>query len=286
VIKLKSGGRGGEFSVLRGLTETMFGVMYAKDWPARVWNRVPAATRVRRVERGLDLGRAGKAPLRLAFASDLHIGPLTPPRLLDEAFEALAAWAPDVLVLGGDYVFLDVTRAMAERLAELVAMVPARTKLAVLGNHDLWTDQTVIERALERGGARVLVNESVRLPAPHDDVAIVGVDEPWTGAPDAEGAFAAVDPAADVRIAVAHAPEGIPMIGGRGASLMLCGHTHGGQVALPKGPVIVHGPMGRKYPSGLYDVDGMQVYVSRGIGTVDVPLRLYAAAEVALFTLV
>jgi predicted MPP superfamily phosphohydrolase len=285
VIKLKSGGRGGQFSVLRGLTETAFGVMYARSWPARAWNRVPAATRVKRVEQTLELGRVDRGPLRLAFASDLHIGPLTPPRLLDEAFAALAAWAPDVLVLGGDYVFLDVTRAMAERLTELVAMVPARTKLAVLGNHDLWTDQRVIEGALERGGVRVLVNESVRLPAPHDDVAIVGVDEPWTGNPDPAGAFAAADPEAPVRIAVAHAPEGIPMISGRGAALMLCGHTHGGQVALPSGPVVVHGPYGRKYPSGLHDVDGMQVYVSRGLGTVDLPLRLYAAAEVALFTL-
>jgi predicted MPP superfamily phosphohydrolase len=285
VIKLKSGGRGGEFSVFRGLAETAFGLAYAGGWPARVWNRVPAATRVRRVERGLDLGRAGRAPLRLAFASDLHIGPLTPPRLLDEAFAALAAWAPDVLVLGGDYVFLDVTPAMAARLTELVAMVPAATKLAVLGNHDLWTDERVIVRALERGGVRVLVNESVRLPAPHDDVAIVGMDEPWTGEPDPDAAFAGIDDDAPVRIAVTHAPEGIPMIRGRGASLLLCGHTHGGQVALPSGPVIVHGPMGRKYPTGLYDVDGMHLYVSRGLGTVDLPLRLYAAAEVALFTL-
>jgi predicted MPP superfamily phosphohydrolase len=285
MLKLKSGGRGGQFSKLRGLAETALGVVYARDWPARVWNRVPAATRVRRVEQAIDVGRPGRAPLRLAFASDLHIGPLTPPRLLDEAFAALAAWSPDVLLLGGDYVFLDVTRAMAQRLTELVAMVPARTKLAVLGNHDLWTDHAVIERALERGGVRVLVNESVRLPAPHDDVAIVGVDEPWSGSPDPKRAFAAADPEAPVRIALAHAPEGIPMISGRGARLMLCGHTHGGQVALPSGPVVVHGPYGRKYPSGLYDVGGMQVYVSRGLGTVDVPLRVYAAAEVALFTL-
>jgi len=285
MLKLRATGRGKHFSVWRGLAETAQRVAYAGAWPARVWNRVPAATRVRRVEHELRAGRAGRAPLRLAFASDLHIGPLTPPRLLDEAFAALAAWRPDVLVLGGDYVSLEVTRAAAVRLTVLVASVPAALKLAVLGNHDLWTDQTVIERALEAGGVRVLVNEAARLPAPHDDVAVVGLDEPWCGAPDPERAFAGIHSGAAVRVAVAHAPEGIPLVENRGASLLLCGHTHGGQVALPSGPVVVHGPMGRKYPTGLYDVGGLPVYVSRGLGNVDLPLRVYAPAEVTLFSI-
>ncbi|MDB4979708.1 MAG: Phosphoesterase [Myxococcales bacterium] len=263
--------------------ETVQEAVYARGWPGRVWDRVPAATRVREVRHELDAGRVGRAPLKLAFASDVHLGPLTPPRLLDAAFAALARWRPDVLVLGGDYVSFDVTPAKAARLTALVASVPATTKVGVLGNHDLWTDHGVIERALAAGGVRVLVNESLSLPSPHDDVALVGLDDPWSGAPDAARAFAGVT--APVRIAVAHAPEGQPFIAGRGAALMLCGHTHGGQVALPSGPVVVHGPLGRRWPAGLYDVDGLPLYVGRGLGTVDLPLRLFAPAEVALFTI-
>jgi predicted MPP superfamily phosphohydrolase len=283
-VKLSATGRGKHFTRLRAVMERVQEVVYARGWPGRVWDRVPAATRVRQVQHTLNADRAGRPPLKLAFASDLHVGPLTPPRLLDQAFAALAGFAPDVLVLGGDYVSLEVTPAMAARLTALVASVPATTKVGVLGNHDLWTDHGVIERALEAGGVRVLVNESLSLPPPHDDVAIVGLDEPWSGAPDAARAFAGVT--APVRIAVAHAPEGQPFIAGRGASLMLCGHTHGGQVALPSGPVVVHGPLGRRWPAGLYDVDGLPLYVSRGLGTVDLPLRLFAPAEVALFTIV
>jgi predicted MPP superfamily phosphohydrolase len=283
MLKLRSSGRGGRFSVWRALTESAQSAAYAWDWPARVWDRVPAATRVRQVRHTLGPTRVGRPPLRLAFASDLHIGPLTPPRLLDEAFRILAAWSPDVLVLGGDYVYFDATPARAARLRALVGSVPATTKLAVLGNHDLWTDQTIIERALEGGGARVLVNESVVLPAPHDDVAVVGIDDPWAGAPDADKAFAGVT--APVRLAVAHAPEGYPRVAGRGAALLLCGHTHGGQVALPSGPVHVYGPYGRKWPAGLYDADGLPLYVSRGLGNVDFPLRMFAPPEVALFTI-
>jgi uncharacterized protein len=227
--------------------------------------------------------RPGARP-RLAFASDLHIGPLTPPRLLENAFRMLADLAPDVLVLGGDYVFLDVTAAMARELTALVAAVPARTKLAVLGNHDLWTHHEVIEEALQRAGCRVLVNDAARLPAPHDDFAIVGIDEPWTGRADGTRAFAAAGDA-PIKIAIAHAPEGLPFVEGRGASLLLCGHTHGGQVALPSGPFVVHGPLGRRWPSGLHRLGDMHLFVSRGLGIVDVPLRAYAPSDVSLFTL-
>jgi predicted MPP superfamily phosphohydrolase len=181
-------------------------------------------------------------------------------------------------------VFLDVTPAAARELTARVAAVPARTKLAVLGNHDLWTRNGVIEEALQSAGCRVLVNDAARLPAPHGDVAIVGIDEPWTGRADGARAFAA---AADVpiKIAVSHAPEGLPFVEGRGAALLLCGHTHGGQIALPRGPVVVHGPLGRRWPSGLHRLGDMHLFVSRGLGNVDIPLRAYAPSDVSLFTL-
>jgi predicted MPP superfamily phosphohydrolase len=283
MLKLRATGRGRHFSALRGVMEGLQEIVYAGSWPGRVMELLPASTRVAEVRHALDLRRSGRAALQLGFVSDLHIGPLTSPRLLDNAFAALAGFGPDLLVLGGDYVSFEATAEKAARLTRLVGSVPASTKVAVLGNHDLWTDETVVERALEAGGARVLVNGSVRLPAPHDDVTIVGLDEPWSGAPDPERAFAGA--ATPVRIAVTHAPEGHPFIAGRGADLLLCGHTHGGQVALPGGPVVVHGPLGRKYPSGLYDLDGLRLYVSRGLGNVDLPLRLNAPPEVALFTI-
>lgn len=304
-MKLSSGGRGRNFSALRGVAESVQGLLWARGWPARLLDHIPAATRVALIEHELKLSPSPSPPtasssasasasdhpaaplpppLRLVFASDLHIGPLTPPRLLDNAFRLMAEAAPDVLVLGGDYVFLDVTPAMARELEARVAAVPARTKVAVLGNHDLWTDHRLIEEALAAGGARVLVNDAVRLPAPHGDVAIIGLDEPWTGQADGARAFAAAGDA-PIKIAVSHAPEGLPFVEGRGAGLLLCGHTHGGQVALPRGPVVVHGPLGRRWPSGLHQVAGLNLFVSRGLGTVDVPFRAYAPPDVTLFTI-
>jgi len=281
MMKLSSSGRGRNFSALRGFMEWVQATVYAGAWPARLLELV-GGTRVEHVRHAVAAGRAGRPPLKIGFVSDLHIGPLTPPRLLEEAFRVLAATAPDVLVLGGDYVSLEVTPAKAALLERLVASVPAASKLAVVGNHDLWTDHTVIERALAAGGARVLVNQAARLPPPHDDVAVVGLDDPWTGDPDPERAFSAAGDA-PVRIAVAHAPEAVPHVQGRGAALMLCGHTHGGQVALPSGPVIVHGPLGRRWPGGLYDADGVRLFVSRGVGVVDLPIRAFAPSDVSSF---
>ena len=296
------GGRGGHYSRLREVMEGVGRFVYRGGWAGRAWGAVPGRTTVSLIEHRLAIlpsilppilppllpppGPGGvERSLRVAFASDLHLGPITPRELLDNAFALLAAARPDVLILGGDYVFLDATPAIADELERRVAAVPAPVKLAVLGNHDLWTRNDVIERALERAGARVLVNQAAFLPAPFDDVAVLGLDDPLTGQPDPEPALRQARGAA-LMLGIVHSPEGLPLLAGRGPRLLLCGHTHGGQVALPSGPIIVHGKHGRRYPSGLFNVGDMQLFVSRGLGSVDLPFRVFARPDVSVFTLV
>ncbi len=287
--ELKAVGRGVNFSLKRAVMEKVARVVYRGGWAGRAWGLVPGRTTVDLIEHRFAIlpGGAGRASrsLRVAFASDLHIGPLTSPALLDNAFALLTAARPDVLVLGGDYVFLDATPAMARELEERVAAVPAAVKLAVLGNHDLWTQHDLIEAALARAGVRVLVNQATRLPAPFDDVAIIGLDDPFAGHPVAEPALREAAGAA-LRLGVVHSPEGLPLLAGQGVGLVLCGHTHGGQIALPSGPVIVHGKQGRRFPAGLFDVGDTRLFVSRGLGMVELPFRMYARPDVSVFTLV
>lgn len=281
-------GRGQRYTRWRGVVEAALRLVYAGDWPARLWQTFPGATEVRVLDHRLALpaGRAPRAPLRVGFASDLHLGPTTPPRTLERAFRALADARLDVLALGGDYVFLDATQARADALFSLVRDVPARAKVAVLGNHDLWTHHGRLEQALERAGARVLINDALRLDGVLDDVALVGLDDPWTGRPDADLAFAR---AGDARVLVAlcHAPDGLALVRGRGAALFLAGHTHGGHIALPgHRPILLPGgPLSRRFAHGLHDDDGTAVFVSRGLGGTEVPVRTYAPPDVAVFTL-
>ena len=144
MLSLHPQGRGRNYTPLRGVVESALRLAYAGDWPGWLWGQLPGRCEVRVWREILPIAGL-RNPLRIGFASDLHIGPTTPPALLERAFQVLAEAHPDLLVLGGDYVFLDATPARAETLRRLVASVPARTKVAVLGNHDLWTHHGLLE---------------------------------------------------------------------------------------------------------------------------------------------
>ena len=274
-----------EYSRTLYFAEHVMRRVYFGGWPARLWAKVPGRTRVHRVEHEVVLGReTGRPPLRIAFASDLHIGPTTPHEVLDNAFALLAEARPDVLALGGDYVFLG---ALHERVAELkrrVAAVPAPLKVAVLGNHDFWARPERLADALSEIGVEVLINRALRLAAPHDDVAIVGLDDPVTG----KVAAGAVHQAADVphKLALCHSPDAIYALRGTDISLLLSGHTHGGAICLPgHRPILMPSRAGRVYPFGRHQVDGFTLFVSRGVGGSLLPIRTYAPPDVAIFTI-
>jgi uncharacterized protein len=286
---LSSGGRGGRYSAARGLVEFALAHAYARDWPGRLWQRVPGTERVAVVEHRFAMlpEAAGPRRLRLAFASDLHLGPTTSPAVLDTAFAQLAKLGADVLLLGGDYVFLEASAARMHELHARVSALEVPLKLAVLGNHDLWTTHLDIEASLARAGVDVLINRSVRLRAPFADVAVVGLDEPWTGSPDADLALVGSEDAG-LRVGLCHSPDGAVYLAERGVALLLCGHTHGGQIALP-GPrpvILPPGPYSQRFAFGLHRVGAMHVVVSRGVGTTELPIRTYAPPDIVVVDLV
>jgi uncharacterized protein len=256
-------------------------------WQTRVATRLGLQPRgVRTLEHAVSVAAwpEGTAPLRLAFGSDFHAGPATPERLLDAAAEALARTRPQLLLLGGDYVYRNAARM--EALAERLGAVPAPLgRYAVLGNHDWWVGPQPVLSALEAAGIEVLQNRSVNLPAPYEHVSVVGLDDPWLGRPDAEAAFAG---AGACRILLVHSPSGLTLTGRRRFDLAVCGHTHGGQIALPGGrPLhLPHGPLCREFPHGRHELEtGGTLLVSRGIGSVLLPVRLFAPADILVCTL-
>ncbi len=283
-VKLSSSGRGTSYTRLRGVVESALEVAYRGGWPARVWGRLPGTCHVHVIRRTFGVLPRGTPALRIGYASDLHAGPTTPTALLERAADALAEEELDVLLLGGDFVFLEVTPAKLDALERFVQRAKAKRTLAVLGNHDLWTHHHAIERALVRAGAELIVNRSVRLAPHHAAVAIVGLDDPWTGVPDAERAFHGADDAA-LRIVLCHSPDGVPLAAGRNVSLYCCGHTHGGHVAAPWGALYVPGPLGKTMSSGFHEAFGTRVFVSRGLGGIELPVRTFAPPDVAVFHL-
>ena len=222
--------------------------------------------------------------LRIKFASDFHAGPSTPRKAIDNALEQLARIDADVMLLGGDFVSLRAE--YARDLARQLAAIPAPLgRYAVLGNHDHWSDGNAVTALLEEAGISVLTNRSVRLPDPFGGVSICGLDDHTSGVPDAHAAF---DGAAPTRIVLMHAPSNLLDIGDRAFAVAMCGHTHGGQIALPNGkPLkVAHGPLSRRFNAGRFDLDdGRVLLVSRGIGCSTVPVRLNSPPSVMICTI-
>jgi hypothetical protein len=259
------------------------------NWAAFLAHTVGLQGRIRASTSAFQLrcpqatGQNGRAPLRIAFASDFHAGATTHPKLLADACAALSAFKPDVLLLGGDFV--SVRASYIERLAPLLGAIDApHGKFAVLGNHDLRADHRLVATHLERAGVQMLTNRHVTLAAPFQDVTICGLDDPTRGDPRADLALDGVE---GTRIVLMHSPEGLTAIGDRHFDLAFAGHTHGGQVALPWGvPVLVPGGhLNRLYCSGSFQIAGdapRTLLVSRGVGCSTIPLRAFAAPEVHL----
>jgi predicted MPP superfamily phosphohydrolase len=218
-------------------------------------------------------------PLKIAYASDFHAGFATDPDVLRAACAQLRAASPDVLLLGGDFVTIKPEEI--DWLAQELGGIPAPYgRFAVLGNHDWWSGGHYVTRKLEEAGLEVLTNRNTQLQAPFDRVWICGIDDHWCGTPDP---VATMSDARDIRILLMHSPSGLLDLADERFDLALCGHTHGGQVALPGGiPIVVpHGRLSRRYSRGLFQLPGQRtLIVSVGVGCVLLPLRLFAQPEV------
>ena len=224
------------------------------------------------------------APLTVAFASDFHAGPTTHPGIFSSLFATLAEIQPDVLLLGGDFV--SCKAEYVNELADgLVRCRPPCGKYAVFGNHDLWADDVELTRLLSATGVEVLVNRNIALPPPFDGISLCGLDDPWTGSPDASQAF---DGAKEIRIFLTHSPDGLLLLGDEKFDVGFAGHTHGGQVALRDGtPILLpHGPLSRIYVHGKFPLEGNGcLIVSRGVGCSTLPIRVNADPELVVCTI-
>ena len=281
-------GRARRLSPRKRMAEVWWNTVYAGSWPSRVaWHvGLQGRLEVARHRIALPHRAPGRPPIRVAFASDFHAGPATAPRLLAEAGRALHAMRPDLVLLGGDFVSFHA-RHLQRIIPLLRDISPPLGAHAVLGNHDLIGDDGWIVRRLEETGVHVLVNGSRRLPPPHDDVWVCGLDDPGQGAPDAAAAFAGAD---GVRLLLMHSPDGLRVAKGHRWDAAFCGHVHGGQFYLPGGrPLVRHRTefSARYARGGLVRVpspDGgdRPMLVSRGIGCGNFPLRRGADPQVHL----
>jgi uncharacterized protein len=217
------------------------------------------------------------AGLRIGLITDLHHSEFTSQEDIARAVDLTMAQRPDLVVLGGDYVSFrqhEYMEPCAEALARLTA---PHGVFAILGNHD---DDRHMPSALERRGFAVLMDQRTTRMIEGAPLDLAGVRF-WTKAP---GDIARVlGGTSRTSILIAHDPRRLVQAAQLAVPAVLSGHTHGGQVVLP----VVGALAVRKFPvsAGVGTRGATRIFVSRGIGTVYLPIRVNCPPEVAIITL-
>jgi len=228
----------------------------------------------------------------IAQISDLHVGSGVPLAYLRRALEAANAAKPDLVVVTGDIVDGGCEPRAAEDAAELLSLLrPRDAVMAVLGNHDTGAfhpkrkvDEEAVRRlrgALAASGVDVLLNEERTVARGNGRLRVAGFGDLWSGQFDAR-AFRAAPGGATV--CLSHNPDTAPELAERGAGLVLCGHTHGGQIRVPGlGPLLPAWRSPSGFPPGETAIEGGRVIVNRGLGMSGGPLpkaRFFSRPEI------
>ncbi len=225
---------------------------------------------------------------RIAYASDIHFGPyLGKERVLDLA-DRLTALDADLLLLGGDY---------GVRTKDSIAFFEAFPRLsfpdgivAVTGNHDLAGTAQEVEAmyaAMRDKGIVPVINGCHIIHRGNATMSVCSVDDFRSGQPDYATAAKEIAPNSFILFAP-HSPDVMPELQGNGAftpHLTVCGHTHGGQVALFGRSLHSSSKYKDRYLSGWKHENGMDILVSNGVGTSMMPVRLGAPAQYHVITL-
>ncbi|HEY4046232.1 MAG TPA: metallophosphoesterase [Acidobacteriaceae bacterium] len=232
------------------------------------------------------------AGFRIVQISDIHLVEYTEATFLKLIVRMTNALRPDLVVLTGDFIS---ERPLPSRFAvrwgyecaEILSRLNSTERYAVLGNHDVTVNAPAVTDALVSHRIPVLENRFVPIERDRSRIWLAGVADPMCQHPDLSLALPRQRrPDREPVILLSHEPDYADAVVGRGASLVLSGHTHGGQIRIPwMRPLFLPG-MGRKYLEGHFLLaDGTQLYVNRGIGTVNLPFRFRCPPELTLITL-
>ena len=226
--------------------------------------------------------------VRLVHVSDLHVGPLADRAALCAGLDRIATLEPDLVCVTGDIVDNNFTD-LASWLPELDRVQARHGVFAILGNHDRHVGADTVAAALARWTHwRLLRDEVATIDVDGGRLHIAGLEN--RSRPESTEdlpALVAGIPAGEASVLLVHNPEAFPAAAAAGARLVLAGHTHGGQLAVPFlariNPARV---FLTRYDAGRFTRDGATLLVSRGLGHSGQPVRVGVPAEICVVTLV
>jgi predicted MPP superfamily phosphohydrolase len=260
-------------SYFSGLVVCGYGILVRRRWFHVVEREVLVS--------GLDPRLDG---LRIAQLSDLHIGTLTPRSWGFAWSRAANERAPDLAVVTGDMVTSGTD--YHEHVADVIGALRAeRGVFVAMGNHDYFGEGEPLVSMLRARGVQVLRNEGVAIERDGATLWLAAIDDTWTRRDDLARALRD-RPAGVATLLLAHDPARFDEAAQVGVDLVLSGHTHGGQIAVPFIPrTLSLANLAHRYRMGFYRRGRSTLYVHPGLGTTGPPLRLGVAPEVTILIL-
>ncbi|WP_231943336.1 metallophosphoesterase [Calothrix sp. NIES-3974] len=222
---------------------------------------------------------------RLVQISDIHISKWMTQKRLNYVFQLVNAQKPDLIVLTGDFVSRRQQRFIPLLQNTIGQLNAPDGKIAVLGNHDYWSDPEGVDQALTTNQIQNLRNAVTQISRGKAKLYIAGVDDVMVGQHRLDRVINNL-PHDGAAILLAHEPDfADTSVKTHKFDLQLSGHSHAGQLRIPFVTPPVLPILGRKYYAGLYDLGEMKLYTNRGIGMTGFHLRFNARPEITVFTL-
>lgn len=224
--------------------------------------------------------------LTIVQVSDWHLGEwMTLDKMLGIAKQTNDL-NPDVIVFTGDFMSYVQPTTISDITHSVQAFKAREAVLAILGNHDHWTNaQAVIEAVQKAGNTQMLLNANAKIQRGDAVLYIAGVDDIWEKKHDLNKALVDIPDNAAV-ILLAHEPDYADEVGAtKRIGLQLSGHSHGGQFRVPFKGAIALPYLGQKYDMGMYNINGMTLYVNRGVGMISPYVRFNCRPEITHYTL-
>ena len=224
--------------------------------------------------------------LRILNLTDIHLGQWINPEYLDKLIDYVNTLNVDLVTLTGDY-FSYVTKGYEQSLQDSFKKIESKYgKFGVLGNHDHWMGSKKVRDIFTNSNVIYLSNDVYTLEKDGEFLNICGVDSCTVCADNLDKVLAKMKKDTP-SILLAHEPDFAKQSSQTNRfDLQISGHSHGGQFIIPKFETTpFRGPNSRKYPVGIYEVENMIQYTSKGLGTNSFRLRVNCKPEITIITL-